>query len=130
MDEKLIKTVALKNGLELEVLDGSRKIAGDRWQVVLTFRIDIPVKDFSAADCRQVGVDAAEILASVGEKVSFEQKRERNFVAADRKDDVLKDLYDTFADSSLAYVSNPDFPKRCILRQHRENLRRKSWYAN
>jgi hypothetical protein len=33
MNEKLIKTIVLKNGLKLEIYDQSRKIAGNRWLV-------------------------------------------------------------------------------------------------
>ena len=69
MDEKLIKTVELKNGLKLDVLDGSRKIAGDRWQVVLKIRINIPVKLHIPADNGQIDIDINDILASVGENV-------------------------------------------------------------
>ena len=130
MDEKLIKTVALKNGLQLEVLDGSRKIAGDRWQVVLTIRIEIPVKCIAPDDDSQVDYDLNDILASMGENVCFEHKTQRNFIAENKKDDVLDNMIDSFIYSSFDYVSNPDFPKRCILRRYRENLKRKSWKSN
>ncbi len=127
MDEKLIKTVELKNGLKLEVLDSSQKIAGDRWQVVLKIRINIPVKSHTPADNGQVDFDINDILATMGDNVCFEQKKERNFIDANQKDDVLDDLIDSFFYTSIDYVSNPDFPKRYILRQYRENLKRKSW---
>lgn len=130
MDEKLIKTVDLENGLQLEILDSSRKIPGDRWQVELTVRINIPVRMLSPADNTQVDLNVEEIMASLGENVCFEHKRERNFIHEDQKDDVLNDLIGSFVFSSIDYVSNPDFPKRYILRQHRENLKRKSWYHN
>ena len=130
MEEKLIKTVELKNGLQLEVLDSSRKIAGDRWQVVLTFSINIPVKYLTPADKRQVDFNINDILTSVGENVCFKHKIERNFIDANQKDDVLDNLIDSFFCNSFDYVSNPDFPKRYILRQYRENLKRKLWNSN
>ena len=43
MYEKLIETIALKNGLALEIYDQSRKIAGDRWLVKIAAKIDIPI---------------------------------------------------------------------------------------
>ena len=130
MAEELIKTVELKNGLQLELLDTSRKIAGDRWQVVLSIRINIPVRLLSRDDNDQAGLNVEEIMLSLGESVCFEQKRERNFIDVNQKDAVLNELVDSFIHSSIDYVSNPDFPKRYILQQHRENLRRKSWYRN
>ena len=128
--EKLIKTVDLKNGLQLELLDTSRKIAGDRWQVILTIRINIPVRLLSKDDNDQAELNVEEIMSSLGESVCFEQKRERNFIDVNQKDEVLKKLVDSFIHSSIDYVSNPDFPKRYILRQLKENLKRKSWYRN
>jgi hypothetical protein len=130
VEEKLINTVELKNGLQLEVLDSSRKIAGDRWQVILKLRINIPVRMLSANDDDQTDLHVGEIISSIGENVCFEQKRERNFIDENQKDDVLNNLVESFFYNSIDYVSNPDFPKRYILRQYRENLKRKSWYRN
>jgi hypothetical protein len=130
VDEKLIKTVELKNGLLLEVLDSSQKIAGDRWQVVLKIRVNIPVRMLSADDGNQAELNVGEILSLMGENVCFEQKRERNFIDENEKDNVLNHLIDSFFYNSIDYVSNPDFPKRYILRQYKENLKRKSWYRN
>ena len=125
-----IKTVELKNGLKLEVLDGSRKIAGDRWQVILTTRIKIPVIKLSDGENTQAAINMDDIVSSLGESVQFEQKRERNFIDADKKDEILNNLIESFSAGSLDYVSNPDFPKRYILRQYRDYLKRKSWYPN
>jgi hypothetical protein len=128
--EKRIKTVELRNGLRLELLDTSRKITGNRWQVVLTISINIPVRMLSKDDSGQAELHVEEIVSSLGESVIFEQKKERNFIDENQKDDVLNEMVDSFVNSSIDYVSNPDFPKRYIMRQHRENLRRKSWYRN
>jgi hypothetical protein len=128
--EKLIKTIMLENGLQLEVVDCSRKIAGDRWQVELKIRINVPVRLLSKEDNHQLELKVEEIMSSLGERVCFEQKRERNFIDENRKEDVLKEMADSFINSSIAYVSHPDFPKRYILRQYRKYLRRKSWYRD
>ncbi|MBT9438589.1 MAG: hypothetical protein GAS50_05285, partial [Desulfobacterales bacterium] len=45
MEEKLIKTIDLENGLELKLYDASRKLAGDRWLVSLIARMEIPTSD-------------------------------------------------------------------------------------
>jgi len=127
---RLIRTVDLKNGLRLEVLDDSRNVAGDRWQVVLTIRVKIPVNKLFLGDDTQMALNLDEIISSIGESVCFEQKRERNFIDAKEKDEILNNLIESFFSSSLDYVSNPDFPKRYILRQYKEYLKRKSWYPN
>jgi hypothetical protein len=130
VDERLIRTVDLKNGLRLEIIDSSRYVAGDRWQVILTTRIKIPVNKLSDGDDPQAAINMDDIMSSLGESVQFEQKRERNFIDANQKDEILNNLIESFSASSLDYVSNPDFPKRCILRQYRDYLKRKSWYPD
>lgn len=45
MEQTLIKTIELSNGLKLNFYDISRKLAGDRWYVGLIARIDIPLID-------------------------------------------------------------------------------------
>lgn len=130
MDERLIRTVDLKNGLCLEIIDSSRNVAGDRWQVVLTIRINIPINSLSPAADRQIDLDVDEIRSSIRESVCFEKKRERNFIDAKEKDDILNNLIESFFSSSLDYVSSPNFPDRYILSQYKEYFKRKSWYSN
>jgi hypothetical protein len=130
VDEKLIRTVDLKNGLRIEVLDSSRNTAGDRWQVAATIRIKIPAKMLSPDNNTQEAISVDEIISTLGEAVCFEKKRERNFIDANEKDEILNNLVESFFSSSLDYVSNPDFPKRYILRQYKEYLKRKSWYPD
>jgi hypothetical protein len=130
MEEKLIKTIDLKNGLRLEIYDSSRSVGEDRWQVVLTARIKIPVNMLSRRADTQVAFNVDDITSSIGENVCFEQKRERNFIGAKEKDEALNNLIDSFFSSSIDYVSNPDFPKRYIIRQYKEYQKRNSWYLD
>ena len=43
MKEKLIKTMGLENGMQLDFYDASRRLAGDRWLISLIVRMEIPV---------------------------------------------------------------------------------------
>jgi len=43
VNDKLIKTIVLGNGLILEIYDQSREIAGDRWLVKMAAKINIPI---------------------------------------------------------------------------------------
>ncbi len=130
MEDKLIKTVDLKNGLRLEVVDNSRRIAGDRWQVVMTVSVNIPVRMLAAVDGEQSDLNIEEVISLIGENVRFEQKKERNFIDENRKDAVFNGLIDSFLFNSIDYVSNPDFPKRYILRQYKDQLKRRTWYPD
>ncbi len=121
MKEKLIKTMDLKNGMQLKFYDNSRKLAGDRWLISLIVRMEIPVTEISIEN-----VD--EIKDMLGEKVLFEQKRERIFVDESEKETVFEEVYDFFIDSVLGYLSNKAFPKRYVLKKYREKVKKASWY--
>ncbi len=121
MKEKLIKTMDLKNGMQLKFYDNSRKLAGDRWLISLIVRMEIPVTEISIENVN-------EIKDMLGEKVLFEQKRERIFVGESEKEAVFEELYDFFIDSLLGYLSNKAFPKRYVLKKYREKVKKASWY--
>jgi hypothetical protein len=127
MLETIIRTIALDNDLELRFYDASGKIAGDRWQVTLIARIEIPIDraEFHTDEMRLD--DFKTFMASCGNKVTYEQKRTRNFIDAKQKDDVLQHLMDSFLASALAYISQPHFPEKYIVRQYRAYLKRKAW---
>jgi hypothetical protein len=127
VDKRQIKSVELKKGLHLDLYDSSRNVAGDRWQVVLTASIKMPNNALLPRDNPQSTLNGDEAMSSLPNSTSFEQRRERNFIDAKEKDEVCNNLVESFLTSSIDYVSNPDFPKRYILHQNRELLKRKSW---
>jgi hypothetical protein len=128
MKEKLIKTMDLSNGMQLNFYDNSRKLAGDRWLISLIIRMEIPVAEVSINDEGKSMESVDEIKKVLGEKVVFEQKRERIFVNESEKQAVFQELYDFFIDSVLGYLSNKAFPKRYVLKKYREKVERGSWY--
>jgi hypothetical protein len=77
MEEKLIKTLDLENGLQLNIYDASRKLVGDRWLVSLIVRMDVPVTEALKKDSRQPIVNINEIKDILGDSVLFEKKREK-----------------------------------------------------
>ena len=120
MEELLIKKMELKNGLTLEFIDVSRKVAGDRYQVVLKTRVTVPVDEkwFPENDPARPGL--AEIVKKVGPEVAFEQKKERNFVDEREKTAVLKDITAVAEDYGVRYIGHPDFPRKLILKKYRD----------
>ncbi|MFZ2633816.1 MAG: hypothetical protein WA081_09120 [Desulfosalsimonadaceae bacterium] len=125
MNETLIQTISLNNGLTVGLFDASRKIAGDRWQVTLLARMEIPVDAvyLRAADLP----NALEIKQALGETVIFEVKKQRNFIGEPEKQPVFDNMKDTFIKVSLPYLSHPEFPKRHIARQFAEFKKRRAW---
>jgi len=128
MKEKLIKTMDLENGMQLNFYDTSRKIAGDRWQVSLVVRMEIPVTEVLIKDPGQSTESVNEIATVLGENVLFEQKRERNFIDDTQKAEMFKELYDSFVNSTFVYLSNEAFPRKYITKKYREAVEKGSWY--
>jgi hypothetical protein len=128
MKEKSIKTMDLKNGMQLQFYDNSKKLAGDRWLISLIVRMEIPVAEVSINDEGKSMERVDEIKKVLGEKVLFEQKRERIFVGESEKQAVFEELYNFFIDSVLGYLSNKAFPKRYVLKKYREKVEKGSWY--
>ena len=126
MKEKLIKTLDLKNGLQLNLYDGSRKLVGDRWLVSLIVRMDVPVMEALKKNSRQSTESIDEIKDMLGENVLFEKKREKIFVDKTEKETVFKELCDMFLNSSLDYLSKEIFPKQYILKTFKEEVKKTS----
>jgi hypothetical protein len=109
-----INTIYLENGLEVNLVDDSTLMAGDRWKVCLTVRISMEIDSF----LRQSGdIDVDEIKQALGETVDYEHKTKRIFVRDQDKDDLVLSLVETFMADMLPYISRTEFPRKFILRQ-------------
>ena len=126
MKEKLIKTLDLENGLQLNVYDASRKLVGDRWLVSLIIRMDVPVAGALKKNSRESMENIDEIKDLLGDSVLFENKREKIFVDTVEKEMVFKELFDLFMNSSLKYLSKEIFPKQYVLKMYKEEMKKKS----
>jgi len=124
MKEKLIKTLDLENGLQLNIYDVSRKLVGDRWLVSLIVRMDVPVTETLQKDSRQPIVNINEIRDILGDSVLFEKKREKIFIDTAEKETVFKELCDMFLNSSLNYLSKDIFPKQYVLKTYKEEVKK------
>jgi len=120
MEEILIKKIELNNGLTLEFIDVSRKVAGDRYKVSLKTRVAVPVEEkwFPEKDPAQPGI--ADIIKKVGSAVAFEQKKDRNFVDEKEKSAVFKDILAVAEDFGVRYIGHPDFPRKLILKKYND----------
>lgn len=120
MTESTIKKISLKNGLDLEFIDISRKIAGDRYQVTLLTRVEVPVEEGWFSENNQEIPDIDEIRKKIGNRVIFEQKRERNFIDDQEKEAVIKNIIEVAEDYGIRYLGRTDFPKKLILKRYSE----------
>jgi len=120
MDETLIKKTDLNNGLTLEFIDVSRKIAGDRYQVVLKTRMTVPVEEKWFPENDPALPILADIIEKVGPAVDFEQKKERNFVDEKEKAAVFTDILAVAEDYGVRYLGHPDFPRKLALKRYHD----------
>ena len=130
MEDNLIKTIDLENGLKLKLFDASRKLVGDRWLVSLIARIEMPINELLLKKDVSTLLNVDEVRKALGEKLLFEQKREKIFIDDKEKDEVMKGMQDLFLSSSLSYFSHPDFPQKYILKKFNEKIKKDSWYKN
>jgi hypothetical protein len=116
---------ALKNGLHLECLDHSKKIAADRWYVCVWVQIAIPVEKKWFVG---ISVDAEkfqQIHHALGKTVIFRQKNERNFVSDDQKERIVQDICDRVAQVGMKYFSHDDFAAKYILKCFKDRQNRR-----
>lgn len=130
MNDKLIKTIVLGNGLILEIYDQSREIAGDRWLVKMAAKMDIRIDRLHLGDGLNKQVSLNSLKESFDNFIRYEQKRERNFVGDQQKDTVFNDLVTSFLTSTRKYLSHPNFAARYAVREYLRQQQRKTWYQN
>jgi len=124
-DEKLINTISLENDLIISFYDCSKKIAGDRWQVNLTARIQILTDQvqFTRVDKEK----RYEIIQAVGEQINYEKKLIRNFVAEKQKEETVTALWKSFLQITRPYFSHRQFAERFILKTYADSLEKRKW---
>lgn len=120
MESTLISTHALENGLRLDLLDESRKIAADHWRVRIRFRVAVPLADHYGSIPPGNTPPLDELLAVLGATVVYEKLKERNFVSVEDKDAVFRELVDTFMKDAAPYLGRGTFPGKYILKAFRD----------
>jgi hypothetical protein len=126
MEEKLLRTIHLSNGLTLHLYDRSQKIAGDRWQVSVIARINIPVDDKSV-DEKHLHASLVEVKNLLGDAQAFEQKLQRNFIDAHEKEKIVDGLTESLLTGVAPYFSNENFAVKYVSKLYREAAKRQKW---
>jgi len=118
----------LKNGLTMVFVDNSKKIAADRWYIHIRVEIRIPVhKKWFAKDPIDDG-QYQEVLDTLGEEVVFSQKKERNFISEEAKDQIVKDICDRALQTGLTYCASDTFAARTLLKAFRDKKRQQPYH--
>jgi len=124
-EEKLIRTFSLENELLISFYDESKKIAGDRWQVTVTARIQIETDQvqFTRMDPEK----RSEIIQVVGEQINYDKKLIRNFIGEKQKEEVVTALYESFLQITRPYFSHRQFAERFVLKTYADSLEKRKW---
>ncbi len=117
MEEKLFKTIELKNNHSLNFYDLSRVISGDSWLIKFIFRMEVAVDESLFSKLPE---NFNEIKEKLGKSVFYEVTKERNFILNEDKDSVYNQIQDDFINTSIEYLSKQDFPAKLILRKFNE----------
>ncbi len=128
MEERLIKTIGLKNGLTGSLFDGSRKIAGDRWFVSVILRIDIPVNEETVNE-KSVNAPVKEVAEILGNPVVFEKKMDRNFIDEQKKDEIVNGLVESLITGLSSYLSHEKFAEKFVAKSYKAAAERRKWYS-
>ena len=126
MPEKLIETIALPNGLNLELWDNSRPMAGDRWLIALLAKVEVPVLPEYFSTLNNSDQAYRDLLAAYSDPLVFTQEKTRHFVDEKNFDDVLAELCQRFKDNLLSYLGNPRFAPLYVMKKYGDLQDRKS----
>jgi hypothetical protein len=116
----IMRKLTLENGQTLVISDLSRKISADAYVVIMQAAMEIKVEPALFDEALLSGLTIDEIRDTLGEKVVYEYRLERNFILAHEKNGVLESLVDTFMKNMGPYISHPRFAPKLVLKQYRD----------
>lgn len=133
---RLVENIALPNGLEIEIYDYSRKVAGDRWFVGFMARVPVEVKEEHFLNALRNDSQYASQLSELfdefkdkhGAVTYFEIKKERNFIDQKERDGLWENIFNNFKTHVLNYMKHKDFEQRFMNRRIKEFMEKRLWY--
>ena len=114
MAGKLIEILNLENGLELEIWDLSRIVAGDRWLVSMEIRIYVPLSPENLELIKEDEKAYSILKKEYGTKIPYRNNQKRHFIAKNKKEDVFRKFMETVKRDLYNYISHPDFAKKYL----------------
>ncbi|HKJ98303.1 MAG TPA: hypothetical protein VJ959_05230 [Desulfotignum sp.] len=118
MTDTILAETRLENGQTLVLFDQSRKISADAWVVIMRASMEIKITPDLFKQEPLAGVTYKQIRETLGEKVIYEYRLERNFIMDHEKDTVLDSLVNTFMKNTGQYISNPGFAQKLVLKKY------------
>ena len=118
--EKLFEKIKLKNGLDLLMFYRSKHVAGDRFHVIFKAVVNVEIKPdyLEGYDLQDIGLE--DLPALLGNKTSYNYKKECNFIAEHDEETVPERMKDDFLKANLRYLSSPRFLLGVIKKNYRD----------
>jgi len=123
MVSMVYKKIELENNQTLIISDLSREISADGYVVIMKANIEINIEKELFFEAPLSDFKFEDILATLGDKVIYEYKIERNFIMSKEKDRVFETLVKTFLDNLGQYVAKPKFPGKFILKEYKDRIK-------
>lgn len=123
MESIIVKTVELENNQTLVISNLSRRISEDAHVVIMKASIDIKIEKELFSFAPLADLKYQEILAVLGDTVTYEYKIERNFIMDTEMDEVFDSLVQTFMGNLGRYVASPKFPGKFILKEYKDKTK-------
>ncbi len=128
LPEVYLESYQLPNGLTAEVYDYSRRVAGDRWLVGLIIRIDIEVTESDFQEFENGKELFEKFREEQGDCVTFEIKKERNFIDQREKDEIFAELLNSIKENTLKYMGHEKLASAYRRKELVEFKERQNWW--
>ncbi len=103
----------LANSLNIKITDHSRLIAADRWYVKIVCSVVMTLTDKHFADHHG---DDSELFSLIrrrmGDELSMDLVQERNFIDAEVREEVSRELLARISENMTGYLAAESFPGR------------------
>jgi hypothetical protein len=102
----------LANGMSLDYLDESKKLAGDRWLVKLRLRLSMPLQDWMQDLLKGEDLQTTYCREALGDRLVHEVIRERNFIDEGDKEALLSEMVHSFEENIADYLQKETFVRQ------------------
>ena len=116
MLNRSLSSFSLKNGLTLQCVDQSKKIAADRWYICVAVEVTIPVEKKWFHNHSVDDEEFFQIKRVLGETVVFHQKKVRHFISDGNKELIIKEMSENAEEMGKKYFGRDDFAAKYILK--------------
>lgn len=116
---EVLREEKLGNGVHLSFMNESRKIAGDRWEVVLKLVAEMPLTEAMFASMGD-DEEGQYYRGEFSDVLRFELVRKRHFVDESEMGNVLDEIIGQAETNMMEYLSKEDFAAKVFEKQLRD----------